>query len=159
MHIRGCITTSAVLALSVSACAVTIPARYEAVYSWVDRDIGELVGYAGMPDGVFLDGVDGWALVYETLPACPRSAVRVTDEQRDQYYDQLYAALDERAVPPLIAAENEILFVDSRGSIYAIQSNSSQRSMRTQWENNLLVGGVIAGILTLAAIIVLANQE
>lgn len=148
-----------ILIVAISGCTTVKPtSRYKALSSWIDYHYYEALFELGRPLEVFSDNI-GRVLVYESVNQVPPPRIIVPEDSLASFDYVVWDHALSRDVPTNYARTYDLLYIDKDGRIYSIQSNESSREMRVNYENGLIVGGIVTGIALLVLLVVSYSQE
>lgn len=139
-----------------SSCASVKPTEnHKALVGWVDIFYVDAVNQLGMPEMVYEDGLNGRVLVYgEVVEIVNYNSLGNYDELfKDEVYKKVWVENLNRHTPTRIATSFDMLYVNNDGIIYSYQSNKSDREVRINHENGVIIGGVIIGVLTILLLV------
>lgn len=143
-----------IVIFSIAGCTTVQPTtRHNALAQWVGMSFYDAIYQLGRPVDVYSDGLTGRVLVYPAVSSLPVGSLVMPEDSLSVYDWLVWDSSLDRTPPTFLSQQCDMIFVDKDGYVYSFQSNESDRQVRIAYEEELIVGGIIAGALMIALLV------
>lgn len=148
-----------IVLFSLAGCTTVQPTpRHVALAQWVGMSFYDALFQLGRPIDVYSDGLTGRVLVYPEVNSAPIGSLVVPEDSIRAYDWIVWDNSLDRTPPTYVAQQCDMIFIDKDGYVYSFQSNESDRQVRVAYEDAMIVGGLITGVM-LVMLLVLSSDE